>query len=247
MLMHSSFRKIRSCFPGISIADIIHSVMNLVTEHGSLIMPAFTYCYKRSNGQQEVFDPNGSRSKVGAVSEVFRLMPDVTRTTSPTHSFSLWGAVQNEIGVDNSPKSPLGKGSVPDWLNSQHGACILLLGVDFTAMSFCHYIEVMASVPWADVSPWDYLNVGKVGLSIKGEQPLKELPGCSQSFINFENYLLKQGVIRCFHHPEMQGYLITVRRLYESGIDFFRNQPEQLMCPNGTCEACDTRRRKLNF
>ena len=247
VLMHSSFRKIRSCFPGISIADIIHSVMNIVTDHGSLIMPAFTYCYKRSDGQHEIFDPAGSVSKVGAVSEVFRLMPGVTRTASPTHSFSLLGAVQNEIHEDNSPESPLGKGSVLDWLNSQHDAFILLLGIDFTAMSFCHYIEVMASVSWADVSPWDYLNVEKVGLSINGEQPLKELPGCSQSFVNFENYLLEQGVIQPFQKSELPGYFITVRQLFETGIDFFRNQSEQLLCPKGTCEACDTRRHKLNL
>lgn len=247
VLMHSSFRKIRSCFPGISIEDIIHDVMNIVTDQGSLIMPAFTYCFKRTDGQHDIFDHANSVSKVGAVSEVFRLAPGVTRTASPTHSFALWGAVQGEIHPDNSPESPLGKNSVMDWLNTKSDARILLLGVNFLSMSFCHYIEVMTPVPWADVSPWDYLNVGKVGLSVHGEQPLKELPGCSQSFINFENYLLRQGVIRSFHHPEMPGYFITVRRLYESGIDFFRKQPEQLLCPEGQCEACDTRRRKLNL
>ncbi|PIS27377.1 MAG: hypothetical protein COT43_11035 [Candidatus Marinimicrobia bacterium CG08_land_8_20_14_0_20_45_22] len=52
-----------------------------------------------------------------------------------------------EIGEDNSPYRPLGNGSILEWLSNRSNAFVLLLGVDFSAMSFFHYLENRAPVP----------------------------------------------------------------------------------------------------
>lgn len=243
LLVHSSYRAIRSVFPDLMIKNLIKNLQERVTPVGSIIMPAFTYCFKKSIGDYESFDPKNSLSKVGAVSEVFRNMPDVIRTSSPTHSFSLWGKASQEVDKTNSPTSPLGQGSMMAWLNNQDDAYILLLGVDFSAMSFCHFLEVETPVPWIDYSPWDHLHVEKIGISIDGEQRLKEIPGCSQSFINFEKYLTDKKFIKPFKHKKLTGYYLPVQIIYEAGIQYFRNHFQNLLCPAGTCQACDARRQ----
>lgn len=241
ILVHSAFRKIRDAFPALSIETLIHMLQQILTPEGSIIMPAFTYCFERSSGDHEIFDREKSPSKVGAVSEIFRMMPDVVRTASATHSFSLWGKISRVIDPDHSPDSPLGKGSVLDWLANHSETFILLVGVDFTAMSFCHYLEAQAPVPWADYSPWDYLNVRKVGVSTNGKQALIEIPGCSRSFINFENYLLQQKMIASVGEKNLKSYFLRVETIYQEGIKYIRTDPENFLCPKTSCRTCDSR------
>ena len=245
VLVHSSFRNIRKAFPETKIETMIEALKELITDKGSLIMPAFTYCFKKSKGDYQIFNYKNSKSKVGAVSEVFRNSENVIRTSSPTHSFSIWGRITRQISSNNSPTSPLGENSVLDWLTN-HNSYVLLLGVDFTALSYGHYLEVVAKVPWADVSPWDYINVEKIGVSETGQQKLRNIPGCSKSFKNFENYLLENGFIEPFNYNNLSGYFISIQKLYDHGRQFFRKSIEKLLCPPGKCQACDMRRKKLN-
>jgi len=241
LLVHSAYRKIRTAFTVLSIENLIQQLQQRIGPNGSLMMPAFTYCFKKSTGEYDIFDREKSPSKVGAVSEVFRTTPGVVRTSSPTHSFCLWGRVVQDILPSNAPESPLGKGSVLEWLARQPDAYILLLGVNFSAMSFCHFLEVEAPVPWADFSPWDDLKVEKIGVSIQGEQRLKEVPGCSKSFVNFERYLLEQKIIQPFEANGLKSYYLPIGLIYDMGLRYFRTQFLNLLGPAGSCPACDAR------
>jgi aminoglycoside 3-N-acetyltransferase len=246
ILVHSSYRKIRSAFH-LSIPDFIQSLQNAVTENGSLIMPAFTYCFALTIGSGEVFDYGKSPAKTGAVSEYFRQMPCTIRTSSPTHSFSIWGEVTGHIPADNSPKSPLGKGSIPDWMADNPNTYILMMGTDFSSFTFGHYLETAAPVPWADVSPWDHLSVRKAGVSINGIQELAEIPGCSKSFGNLEKYLLGRGVIKKYLFNTCPVYYVPVSLLMTAGLEYFRNNDSELLCKDDECRPCCERRRKLNI
>ena len=241
ILMHSAFRSFREQFPGITIEELIDAIQQIITPEGSLIMPAFTYCFKKSSGNYEIFDRIKKPSKVGAVSEVFRKQPEVLRTASPTHSFALWGVVKEKITETNAPESPLGKGSMPDWLTHKPHSYVVLLGTDFSSLSYGHYLEIMAPIPWADVSPWSHLGVEKIGVSTSGEQSLIEIPGCSKSFRSFEKYLLERGFIKPMMRGTLRSFLIPVSLLYREGLMYYRSFPEQLLCHPGTCRACDER------
>lgn len=243
VLVHSSFRLIRSAFPGTSIDEFIDLLQEIITPEGSLIMPAFTYCFKRSEGDYNTFDYHNSPSVVGAVSETFRRRPDVVRTSSPTHSFSLWGKVSETISADNSPESPLGKGSIPDYLAIRENTYILLAGTDFHSLSFGHYLESAVPVPWHDKSPWDYLKVENIGVSVTGEQKLREIPGCSKSFLSFQEYLTGQKLITPLTKESLRVYYIPVSTLLQEGIKFFRENYMLLLCPPRTCQPCDSRRK----
>ncbi len=245
VMVHSAFSKIRKAFPDLTIETMIAAIQQKLTPAGSLIMPTFTYCFKRRDGGHEKFDRDRTPSKVGVVSEVFRKSPDVIRTSSPTHSFALWGRVTETIAADNAPSSPLGTGSVLEWMTNQKLSYILLLGVDFSSLSFGHYLEILAPVPWADYSPWDYLGVLPVGLSIHGEQPLKEVPGCAKSFIHFEQYLLRKKAIRHYRWGQLWYYQLRVDLLLAEGLAYFRKYPFRLLCSAGHCPACNARRQQF--
>ncbi len=245
IIIHSSFKKIFSSFSPIKPEGVIQLLKDIVTKNGSIIFPTFTYCFKKSSGDYEVFDRLNSKSKVGLLSETFRLSEGIIRTSSPTHSFALWGNVTNYIDENNSPESPLGKGSVLDWLTHQPDSFVLMLGTDFSSLTYGHYLEVAAKVPWYDYSPWDYMNVLSIGVSVSGEQRLKEIPGCAKRFIKFEEHLLENNLIKTVEFNGLSSYLISIKLLYDEGIKYFSENYRKLLCPAGTCPACDSRRKKF--
>ncbi len=241
ILLHAAYRQIRSVFPGYPIEVFLKILMNRIGKDGSLIMPAFTYNFRREGHPDQPFSRLESPSRVGAVSETFRRMPEVIRTSAPTHSFCLWGRAAQEIGVRNAPASPLGAGSVLEWLAGMDHAFITMIGVDFSSLSFGHYLEHLAPVPWHDFSPWKHLCVLPIGVSEAGGQELHELPGCSQSFVRFEQHLIETERIRPFFEKTLRACHMPVGIVLEEGLSFFRERPQDLLCAPGTCKACDER------
>lgn len=245
IIVHSSFNKIANAFPDLTPEESISALKDIVTEEGSIIFPAFTYCFKKSSGEYDIFDSLNSKSKVGLLSERFRMSDGVIRTSSPTHSFALWGRIKNEIDETNSPESPLGKGSVMDWLNTNANSYVLMLGTEFSSLTFGHYLEILTKVPWYNYSPWDYMNVLPIGVSTNGEQKLKEIPGCAKSFVNFERFLLDKNLIQKSTYENLSAYPISINLLYDEGFIYFSNHYEDLLCRRNTCPACDSRREKF--
>jgi aminoglycoside 3-N-acetyltransferase len=245
LIVHSGFRKINSSFKYLTPHQVIRELKEIITTDGSVIFPTFTYCFKKSFGDFEVFDRINSKSKVGLLSETFRLSDSVVRTSSPTHSFGLWGRIKNDIDENNSPESPLGKGSVLEWLTNNPNSYVLMLGTDFSSLTYGHYLEIEAKVPWYNFSPWDYMNVLPIGVSINGEQKLKEIPGCAKSFVNFEKYLLEKKLINKYEYEGLSSYFISIKLLYDEGMKYFSNYYDMLLCPDNSCPACDSRRRKF--
>jgi len=244
LLIHSSLKKIRQVFPDITAGEIIKSLVNHVTPVGSIVMPVFTYCFKKLDNSHEIFDQLNSKSKTGYLTEFFRQYPGVERTASPTHSFSYIGDISKHIAPENNPSSPLGKGSILEVLLGMRGK-ILMLGTNFRSLTYGHYLENITPAQWANLSPWDYLGVLPVGVSVNCETTLEQLPGCSGGFVNFEKYLLSTGSISRKTFQSLEYYLIDIQTLHEHGVEFIKNFPEKFLCPPGTCKACDTRRVKL--
>jgi aminoglycoside 3-N-acetyltransferase len=245
IIVHSSFNKIKSAFSTISPEEIINILKNCVSSEGSIVFPVFTYCFKKSTGQFEIFNKLDSGSKTGLLSEQFRLSEEVVRTSSPTHSFALWGQIKRDFKEDNSPDSPLGKGSILEWLTNNPDSYVLMLGTGFSSLTYGHFLEIEAKVPWFDYSPWQYMNVLPIGVAIDGEQKLKEIPGCAKGFVNFEKYLLDKNLIQKFTHKNLSSYLISIELLYDEGLVYFSNHYKNLLCDKNTCPACDSRREKF--
>ena len=243
VMVHASYRAIRSAFPHLKPAEINQALRQHLSLKGSLIYPTFTYCFKRLDGSHEIFQRQTTPAKTGILAESFRQQKGVIRTASPTHSFALRGAVCEHISGDNAPSSPLGAHSVLEWLADQEQAQILLLGTDFGALSFGHYLEIINKLPWADTFPWSYMGVEPVGVSVAGEQALREVPGCSKSFKRFQDQVFADPSVASISVQDLEAHRIPVKILLDIGSAFFRDHPDQLLCHPGSCPACDSRRQ----
>ena len=243
IIIHSSFKKIHQAFNNTTPQSVIENLKDKVSPSGSIIFPTFTYCFKKSSGDYAIFDRMKSESKVGLLSETFRQSEGVVRTASPTHSFGLWGKIKNDFEKTSSPESPLGKDSVLEWLTNNQNSYVLMLGTDFSSLTYGHYLEIEAKVPWYNYSPWDYMKVLPISVSVDVEQKLKEIPGCAKSFVNFEKHLLANDLIQKNEYEGLSSYFINIKLLYDEGIKFFTKHLDKLLCPQNTCPACDSRRR----
>jgi len=245
VLIHASYHALKDNFQ-LSGEEIISSLKNLIDEKsGSLIFPAFTYCFKKSDKSSEIFDKVNSESKVGYLSEIFRKSQNVIRTSSPTHSFSIWGNIIDFIGKDNSPESPLGIGSVCDFLDNHENSYVLMLNTNFSSFTMGHFYEIKYKVPWFDFSPWRHLNVENYGVSKTSIQKLKEIPGCAKSFINFEKFLLEENIINKKFFNNFWAYYIRLQNIKSEVEYFYKNNFMHLLCEKSKCNACDSRREFL--
>lgn len=118
-----------------------------------------------------------------------------------------------------------------------------MLGVHFNSLTLGHYLEIEAALPWADYSPWDYMGVEKIGVSVHGEQPLLQVPGCARAFVNLENYMLRRKLVQRRRYGSLFYYLLPVRSFSQRAMEYIRRYPLRLLCHKGTCPACDSRRQ----
>lgn len=243
LFVHSSYSQIKGSLK-VDANRVIEALKEVVSEEGSIVMPTFTYFFRKRDGTHELFDKNKSESKTGYLTEVFRLSSGVRRTTSPTHSFAIWGKLNSENSFSENPASPLGKESILTTLLNDRGK-ILMLGCGFESFTFGHYLENMATVPWKDITPWDYMGVEPFGVSVDCETRLCELPGCSKGFLAFESYLIERNLIQRNVFEGLDYYILEIGDIYDHGLSFFRNFPEKLICEKGSCTPCDARREKL--
>jgi aminoglycoside N3'-acetyltransferase len=246
-LIHSSFKSIKDNTEYKVPQDFIFALMERMTPEGSIIMPTFTYNFVKKDKTHQIFEKFTSPSWTGYLTDFFRELPYVYRTSSPTHSFAVWGKVIEIIDNYDNPKSPLGKDSLMDWLANTPNTHIIMFGVDFRSLSFGHYLEVVAKVPWYNTFCWDYMNIEPKSEDIFGIYDLIEVPGCSQSFNNFENYLLENNIIEKKYYNNLLVYNLEVNTLLHHGMQYFNENYKNLLCLPNRCATCDERRKKLNL
>jgi len=86
---------------------------------------------------------HNSPSTVGALTEYFRKLPNVTRTVEPILSVAIWGKHRKDLSIVGTES--FGKRSIFDMFHALNGT-ILLLGS--RSCTFFHHIECMYKVPY---------------------------------------------------------------------------------------------------
>lgn len=75
------------------LAYMVNLLQYVVGESGTLLMPTFSYSFCKN----EIYDIEQSRSDVGILTEYFRKLPGVVRTSHPIFSFAIWGKRKKEF------------------------------------------------------------------------------------------------------------------------------------------------------
>jgi aminoglycoside 3-N-acetyltransferase len=161
VIVHSSMNKI-GWIIGESVT-FIESLMETVTDRGTIVMPAYTTGNTEPSGwnypsvpkewwptireEMPPFSPEVTPVRgLGRIPEVFRKFPRVYRSNHPILSFTAWGQYAKEIVKDHRLNQSFGQNSPIEKLYDLDGK-ILLIGVGYDNNSSLHHAEVRANIP----------------------------------------------------------------------------------------------------
>ena len=128
----------------IFLDSLVDVLQNIVGRDGMLLFPMYNWDFCRG----EMFSYNETKSKVGALNNfVFENRKDFLRTKHPLYSFMVCGRDQQYlVSLDN--QEAFGANSPFAYLQKNHAKQISL-GVDMSGgLTYCHYIEQLAQVPY---------------------------------------------------------------------------------------------------
>ena len=225
------------------INTLIDAISAATGTEGILAVPTFSYCFKGSkNG---AYDPAKSKSNTGLLTEIFRKRPDAVRSLQPTHSVAAIGKGAGELCAGHEEKTPLGVDSPLHRLAMQ-GGWIVYFGTSADSFSLLHVAETVADLPMLGTFNWAHIGWGPVALveTAEGvrELPLRQVPGCSRSFGVFDTWADEEGLFRRGTLYGSSVSLIKAKDALDLAVDKLKADPSCLLCPEGTCEACNVRR-----
>ena len=117
---------------------------------GTLIIPTFTY----SATKNEPFIVEETPSTVGAISEYFRKMPNVLRTSDPNFSVAVKGLKARDF-VHTNVNNAFGPNSVFGLID-HHDAWIVCMACSFDNITFTHFIEQSIGVKYRYIKKFNY-------------------------------------------------------------------------------------------
>ena len=141
VMVHSSMSKFGKIDGGPQ--TVIESIHEVVGDSGLIVMPAYPLTTKMKNhlDQGMTFDIVSTPSKMGAITEYFRKLPNVYRSLHPTHSVCARGKGAKELVAGHeSCYTPFRAGSPFDKIVNKN-LYLLLFGVDFGPVTIYHVFE----------------------------------------------------------------------------------------------------------
>jgi aminoglycoside 3-N-acetyltransferase len=206
---------------------------------GTLMMPCF-------NHAAEVIDLRTTPSRLGAVSEAFRIRDDVIRSNNVSHSVALYGKKAVEIASAHSRREPLGKGS-PFHEAANSGGKTLFIGCSFKTCSLIHVAESIMGIPYQHIKYPGYENPMKmiVDENTSYIAAVKESPGDSRRFIIVQEEMEKRGLIQKAKIGNAQCLLARGSEILQTAIELLTSDPYIFLCAKGSCNICDKRRAWL--
>lgn len=142
LLVHSSLSKIGNLVEGGK--TVIEALIESVGKEGNIAMPAYSYVESMENTSKMpdyIFNPETSPSVVGKITEVFRRIPGVKRSSHPTHSICAIGPKADYI-LDGHKDAPtnFGKNTPFHRIRELKGK-IVGLGINLGPVTIYHTIE----------------------------------------------------------------------------------------------------------
>ena len=226
---------------------MIKAFQNVLTPEGTLMMP--THTYSLPMWEKPPYEKDKSPSLVGKIPDVFWRIPGVSRSDHPTHSVAAWGRLAKEFTSDAMKYPPVGIGS-PWHRFYEKGGKILMLGTDQEACTMLHICEILAGVPYLDVTftkGLDYEVAHRINEQGELEEfILKQVPGCSRGFTKAEPYLREKGVLKDVTIINAQSQLLDAQKMVDAMKEKLKAEPYFLLCDAADCGICPRRKKAVN-
>lgn len=236
--VHSSMKRIGKHVQG-GPETVIHALLNVIGEHGTLVMPVFTNVEKTINLRT-------APSRLGIITETFRTWSGVLRSNSATHSVAAFGAQAREIIDGHEQTSPLGVGSPLHKLAQMQGK-VLQIGTILNTCSLLHVAESIANVPYQHIGygdsaqPFAYISTdGNHYL-----QTREENPGDGNGFVRIGDLESVQACCQTGLIGNAQSYLYQADGLLQAALDVLAEDVSGLLCTSPKCRICNKRRTYL--
>ncbi len=220
VLVHSDLRTLGPARELVKLSHcgadvIIDAFLETVGPEGLVVFPTFTKTFDTGERPYRglVFDPAETPSRVGSVTNVFRLRPEAVRSTHPTHSLAAIGSRAEEFcrtpegGSTFDRRGPWGR--MYDW-----DGYVCFFGTDNRTNTTVHVVE-----DWMDLP---YLESGYAW--VKGADgkptrvPLVKAPLGPRDFYRrdskSERLLKASGILRTGRIGNAQVALMKVRELH---------------------------------
>ena len=230
----------------LAVNEVIEAFLDVLGgQQGLLVVPTFSFCFA-GKPNEEVYEPHTTPSKVGLLTEVLLRRPDAQRSNQPTHSVAAIGMRARQLIRDHDQTTPIGVDS-PFHRLARWGGWICYLGTTSKTLSLLHLAEVLADVPHADTFCYGYLGWHQAGLRRTDDGGietlgLREIPGCSESFGRFDALLEEAGALRTGRLYRAPLMLFRAQQALDLAVQKLKAEPFWLLCPAGSCQACDMRR-----
>jgi len=243
--LHSSLKSIGYVEGGAE--TVVEAFLDVLKPDGTLMVPIFSFTFT-SCDPTALHEPTKTPSRVGAITEAFRLHPQCHRSLHPTHSVGAIGSLAEELTRDHLASTPIGIGSPFDRFRERDGT-VLMLGCDLTSCSILHLYEVLAGLSYIHIAyreGWNHelAMIGRDGKKVVGLQ-LYETPGCSHGFGSAEPILEKAGVLRRGKIGNARCMLFSSQAAADVLIPELQERPDLLLCNREECQICPRRRRRV--
>ena len=124
--------------------SLINELQGAVGTEGTLLFPIFTWTFCKN----KEFDIRKTKGETGTLANwILENRPDFVRTKHPMYSFMVWGKYAEQLrNMDN--QDAWGEASIFQFLKEKKGKQ-LLFDIDANqGLTFCHYVEQCADVPY---------------------------------------------------------------------------------------------------
>lgn len=231
VVVHSSLSSLGRVDGGAE--TVVDALLDAVGDDGTVMMPAFTR-------YDEPYDPDASRSTVGAVTDAFRSRAAAVRSEHPTKSVAAIGPDAASLTEDHEPLASIGPGSPIHRLIEADGK-ILLLGVGHTTNSALHVAERLAGLPYRDQLAETAIR--RADGSTESVEVNRS--HCSRGFDIAESIAKRVGLISYGCVGDATAQLVDGEPFLSLVVDVLEDYPGLLLCDVPDCERCAYARRRL--
>jgi aminoglycoside 3-N-acetyltransferase len=237
--VHSSMKSIGWVQGG--PVEVIEALIQTVAPDGVVMMPLFVI------PDEQPIDLAVKPTYLGLLPETFRRYPGVVRSLHPTHSVGIYGPGAHQVAESHRNSTYIGRGS-PYHQLALNGGWVLHVGTDFNSGSIIHLAEVLAEVPYLDIS---YPRFEKVfvaraadGSTVKAEP--REIPADSKMFYLVQEEMDRRGLLRKGLIGQAPSILARAAEILDVAVEMMRENPWQFLCDFPYCSACRESERLKN-
>lgn len=240
VIIHSSMKEIGRVQDG--TRTTVAAIKEAITPEGTLLMPALS-----SIQPDNRFYMAKTPSRVGLVTEVFRVSEGVKRSKHPTHSICGWGARAEELLAGHEKTSGVGATS-PLPTAARAGADVLMIGCDMRTCTLVHAAEAIVRVPYLGVVAYPGYNEPVTLVDYDGSEtdfPPKDLPGDGNGFANVQRVLEERGSILHCKFGAAECIKFSGKECLDTAVEMLKADPAAVLCDSPNCSVCPKSREVI--